>query len=59
MVKYFYASESGHVAYQIKVKKVLSNMQGNTLNLRAPVNSGVGLKGQILKLCRCKCIFFY
>ena len=33
-------------------------MQGNTLNLHAPLTSGVGLKGQILKLCRFKYIFF-
>ena len=33
-------------------------MQGNTLNLHTPLTSGVGLKGQILKLCRCKYIFF-
>ena len=29
-------------------------MQGTTLNLNTPLTSGVGLKGQILKLCRCK-----
>ena len=34
-------------------------MQGNTLNLHTPLTSGVGLKGQILKLCRCKYIFFF
>ena len=33
-------------------------MQGNTLNLHTPLTSGVGLKGQILKLCRYKCISF-
>ena len=33
-------------------------MQGNTLNLHTPLTFEVGLKGQILKLCRCKCIFF-
>ena len=33
-------------------------MQGNTLNLHTPLTSGVGFKGQILKLCRCKYIFF-
>ena len=33
-------------------------MEGNTLNLHTPLTSGVGLKGQILKLCRCKYIFF-
>ena len=32
-------------------------MQGNTLNLHTPLTSGVGFKGQILKLCRCKYIF--
>ena len=30
-------------------------MQGNTLNLHTPLTSGVGFKGQILKLC----IFFF
>ena len=34
-------------------------MQGNTLNLHTPLTSGVGLKGQILKLCRCKYFFFF
>ena len=33
-------------------------MQGNTLNFHTRLTSGVGLKGQILKLCRCKYIFF-
>ena len=33
-------------------------MQGNTLNLHTPLTSGVGLKGQILKLCRFKYILF-
>ena len=33
-------------------------MQGNTLNLHTPLTSGVGFKGQILKLSRCKYIFF-
>ena len=33
-------------------------MQGNTLNLHTPLTSGVWFKGQILKLCRCKYIFF-
>ena len=33
-------------------------MQGNLLNLHTPLTSGVGLKGQILKLCRCKYFFF-
>ena len=32
-------------------------MQGNTLNLQTPLTSLVGLKGHILKLCRCKYIF--
>ena len=49
-------SKSGHVAYQIKVK---TYMQGNTLNLHTPLTSGVGFKGQILKLCRCKYYTFY
>ena len=30
-------------------------MQGNTLHLHTPLTSGVGLKGQMLKLC----IFFF
>ena len=29
-------------------------MQGSTLNVHTSLTSGVGLKGQILKLCRCK-----
>ena len=33
-------------------------MQGNTLNLHAPLTSGVGLNGQLLKLYRCNYIFF-
>ena len=33
-------------------------MQGNTLNLHTPLTSGIGFKDQILKLCRCKYIFF-
>ena len=33
-------------------------MQGNTLNLHTPLTFGVGFKGQIFKLCRCKHIFF-
>ena len=32
-------------------------MQGNTLNLHIRLTAGVGLKGQILKLCRCNNIF--
>ena len=32
-------------------------MQGNTLNLHTLLSSGVGFKGHILKLCRCKYIF--
>ena len=32
-------------------------MQDYTLNLHTPLTSGVGLKGQILKLCRCKYFF--
>ena len=34
-------------------------MKGNTLNLHTPLTSGVGFKGQILKLCRCKYIFIF
>ena len=33
-------------------------MQGKTLNLHTPLTSDIGFKGQILKLCRCKYIFF-
>ena len=33
-------------------------MQGNTLNLHTILTSEVGFRGQILKLCRCKHIFF-
>ena len=33
-------------------------MQGITLNVHTPLTSGVGFKGQIFKLCRCKHIFF-
>ena len=41
---FFFFSESGHVAYQIEVKAVKTNMQGHT-----PLTSGVGLDGQILR----------
>ena len=53
----FFFSKSGHVAFQIKVEEVLTYMQGNTLNLHTPLSSGIGFKGQILKLCTCKYIF--
>ena len=33
-------------------------MQGNSLNLQKTLTSWVGFKSQILKLCRCKYIFF-
>ena len=33
-------------------------MQGNTLNFYKSFTSGVGFKGQIMKLCRCKDIVF-
>ena len=49
---FFFFYKSGHVAYQIKVEEVLTYMQGSTLNLQTPLTSGVGFKGQILKLCR-------
>ena len=52
---FFFFSKSGHVAYQIKEEEVKTYMQSNTLT---PLTSGVGFKGQILKLCRCKYIFF-
>ena len=48
----------GHVAYQSKVEEVWTYMQGNTLNLHTILTSEVGFKGQILKLCRCKYIFY-
>ena len=54
---FFFFFKSGHVAYQIKVEEVWTYMQGNTLNLHTPLTFGVGFKGQILKLCRCKYIF--
>ena len=57
-VHIFLFSKSGHVAYQIKLEEMLTYMQGNTLNLHTPLTSGVGLKGQMLKLCRFKYIFF-
>ena len=58
---YFFLSESGRVAYEIKVEEVKTYMQGtcNTLNLNTSLTSGVEFKGQILKLCRCTYIFFY
>ena len=34
------------------------NMEGNTCLYEQPTTLGVGLKGQILKLCRCKYIYF-
>ena len=34
------------------MEEVLTYMQGDTLNLHSPLTSGVGFKGQILKLCR-------
>ena len=45
----FFFSESGYVAYQIKVKEVETNMQANTLTLHTPLISWVGLNGQLLK----------
>ena len=39
-------------------KEVKINMQAKTLTLNTPFTSGVGLKGQILKFCRCKYIFY-
>ena len=55
---FVFFSESSHVAYQIVVEEVYAYMQGNTLNLHTPLTSGVGFKGQILKLCRCKYTFY-
>ena len=40
------------------MEEVYTYMQGNTLNLHTPLTSWVGFKGQILKLCRRKYIFF-
>ena len=56
---FLFFSKSGHVAYQIKLEEVKTYMQGNTLNLHTPLTSGVGLKSQILKLCRFKYIFIF
>ena len=33
-------------------------MQGNTLNLHTPLASLVWFKGQMLKLCGCRYVFF-
>ena len=55
---FYFFFKSGHVAYQSKVEEVLTYMQGNTLNLHTILTSEVGFKGQILKLCRCKYIFY-
>ena len=49
---FFFFSESGNVAYQIKVKDVKTNKQAKILTLHTPLTSGSGLKGQILKLCK-------
>ena len=46
-----YFSESSHVAYQIKAEDA-------GMNLHKTLTSGVGFKGQILKLCRCKYTFY-
>ena len=40
------------------MEKVKTYMHGNTLILHTPLTSEVGLKGQLLKLCRCKYTFF-
>ena len=47
---HFFFSKSGHVAYQIKVEEVKTNMQGNTLNLHTPLTSGDGFKGQDIEI---------
>ena len=52
--QFIFFSQSGHVAYQIKLEEVYTYMQVNTLNLHAPLTSGAGLKVLILKLCRYK-----
>ena len=51
-------SESSHFAYQIKGKEMKNNMQAKTLTLHTLLNFGVGLKGQILKVCYEVYIFF-
>ena len=45
-------STSGNAAYQIKVKGVYTNMQAKPLTFHTPLISWIGLKGQILILCR-------
>ena len=55
---FLFFCKSGHVAYQSKVEVVYTYMQGNTLNLHTILTSEVGFRGQILKLCRCKYIFY-
>ena len=50
-------SESGYVAYQIKVKEVQSNMQCNTLNLHTSLDSGVGFERSDIEIVQIK-IFF-
>ena len=56
---FLFFSKSGHVAYQSKVEEAKTYMQVNTLNLHTILASEVGFKGQILKLCRCKYIFYF
>ena len=41
------------------MEEVYTYMQDNTLNLHIPLTSGVGFKGQILKLCRCKYMYIF
>ena len=55
---FVFFSKSGHVVYQIKVEEVWTYMQGNTLNFHISLTSGVGFKGQIMKLCRYKYTFY-
>ena len=55
---FLFFSKSGHVAYQSKVEEVKTCMHGNTLNIHTILSSEVGFKGQMLKLCRCKYIFY-
>ena len=55
---FLFFSKSGNVAYQSKVEEVELYMQGNALNLHTILTSEVGFKGQILKFCRCKYIFY-
>ena len=43
---------------KLKWKKCRPTCKVILLNLHTPLTSGVGFNGQMLKLCRCKYIFF-